>query len=775
MNLPASGAAPVLADICAALRHQPAQLTAAERAALTRVNGLAHIYLHSANRQALDRLTTPIEQIGQVWAHDRASTSRQPWMAKQITVVRNVLLTGMHQQQRAFWDWDEETWTALVTAHREDNRKARLQLVAVGHLVGGHHRLHHRTGASHLTNIADLVFGVDAVQPAVQEVLSTIHKWEGSPKALREAMVPATVDVLLSCGSPRLEDVTDDKLRELVADNRTDGKNRRHGIFKLSRVLAAKGLISEPLTTNHHNRGPRPETLATVPPEWLEWATRWRKLSTHEAGTIRSMFSVILIAGRWSAEKHPEAVSPDRWTRDIAAEYVADTLHAVIGQWAGHNRNRARNGQELSAVGKAQRIDSIRGFFADLIEWEWITPRFDPRRVLSLPLSIRAGMGPNPRIIDDASWAKLMAAGLTITADDLDAYGTPAAQASGWHRNYYPIEMIRALVGVWLFAGLRVDEIRRLELDCVTWDQATDDTTGERFRMCLLRIPQNKTSGAFTKPVDPLVGELIEAWQAVRPPQPDIADRKTGRLRPHLFCFRAQLVGKSYLNEKLIPILCRKAGIPETDSRGALTSHRARATIATQLLNAREPLSLADLQQWLGHKHASSTRHYAAILQRTLTAAYRKADYFSRNVRTIQVLIDREAILTGTAADGGEPWKYYDLGDGYCSYDFFAKCPHRLACARCPFYVPKDSRRGQLLAVKDGIQQMLEQLDLTEEEREALEGDREAVAALIDRLADIPTPAGPTPAQLGAPQAFIPLTALTGGPASPAPSDPEQV
>jgi hypothetical protein len=205
-------------------------------------------------------------------------------------------------------------------------------------------------------------------------------------------------------------------------------------------------------------------------------------------------------------------------------------------------------------------------------------------------------------------------------------------------------------------------------------------------------------------------------------------------------------------------VLCAKAGIPEADSRGALTSHRARATIATQLLNAREPLSLADLQQWLGHKHASSTRHYAAILQRTLTAAYRKADYFARNVRTIQVLIDREAILTGAAA-GGEPWKGYDLGDGYCSYDFFAKCPRRLACARCPFYVPKNSTKGQFLEVKAGIEQMLEQLDLTDDEREALEGDRDAVAALVEKLADVPTPAGPTPNQLG--HAPIPVTLAT--------------
>jgi hypothetical protein len=221
------------------------------------------------------------------------------------------------------------------------------------------------------------------------------------------------------------------------------------------------------------------------------------------------------------------------------------------------------------------------------------------------------------------------------------------------------------------------------------------------------------------------------AWQHVRPSQPLLQDRKTGQHREFLFCVRGQLVGGAYLNDHLIPALCRKAGIPEADSRGALTSHRARATIATQLLNAPEPLSLADLQQWPGHKHPSSTRQYAAILQRKLTAAYHKADYFARNLPTIQVLIDRDTILTGAAAAGGQPWKYYDLGEGWCTYNFFAKCPHRLACARCPFYLPKESHRGQLLAVKDGIQPMLEELQHTDEERAALEGDRDAVAALL--------------------------------------------
>ncbi|MFF7788089.1 hypothetical protein [Streptomyces sp. NPDC007991] len=109
------------------------------------------------------------------------------------------------------------------------------------------------------------------------------------------------------------------------------------------------------------------------------------------------------MAGRWAAEKHPEATNPQAWTRDIAAKYIADTMTAVRGQWA--------------------------------IEWERITPRFDPRRTLALPLSVRAGRDPDPRIIDDAAWAKLMAAGLTLTAEDLRAYGTPRAKAAGWHAN----------------------------------------------------------------------------------------------------------------------------------------------------------------------------------------------------------------------------------------------------------------------------------------------------------------------------------------------------
>ena len=66
-----------------------------------------------------------------------------------------------------------------------------------------------------------------------------------------------------------------------------------------------------------------------------------------------------------------------------------------------------------------------------------------------------------------------------------------------------------------------------------------------------------------------------------------------------------------------------------------------------------------------------------------------------------------------------------------------------MACARCDFYLPKPSSEAQLLEAKDGLQRMLVQIPLTDEERAAVEGDQDAVDRLLDRLADTPNTGGP--------------------------------
>jgi hypothetical protein len=92
-------------------------------------------------------------------------------------------------------------------------------------------------------------------------------------------------------------------------------------------------------------------------------------------------------------------------------------------------------------------------------------------------------------------------------------------------------------------------------------------------------------------------------------------------------------------------------------------------------------MTLFELQAWLGHRSPLSTQYYAKILPTTLARAYADAGYFARNVRTIEVLVDRESVQNGTAASGA-PWQYFDLGHGFCTYSFFEQCPHRMAPAR---------------------------------------------------------------------------------------------
>jgi hypothetical protein len=238
------------------------------------------------------------------------------------------------------------------------------------------------------------------------------------------------------------------------------------------------------------------------------------------------------------------------------------------------------------------------------------------------------------------------------------------------------------------------------------------------------------------------------AIHKVRPLQSKLCDPKTGEMVDFLFLNRMRSVGSACLNAYLIPKLCRKAGVPQSDIRGRITSHRARSTIATQLFNAKEPMSLYELQEWLGHRLPSSTQRYAKITPTKLMKSYSDAGYFGRNLRAIEVLIDQEKVRAGVGVE--EAWKFYDLGHGYCTYDFFDQCPHRMACAKCSFYVPKESTAAALLEGKSNLLRMRQEIPLSEAELAALDDGVSALESLLSRLADVPTPAGQTPLQLSA-------------------------
>jgi len=570
-------------------------------------------------------------------------------------------------------------------------------------------------------------------------------------------------DLFVTVGSPRLEEISVELL-EAVHSAAPRASSRRKATFRLARSLHGMGLLPRAILHRPYQH----DAASGVDREWAAWCERWLATSMLAARTRRSIYYGALKAGRWLAENYPDVRSPDRWTRDVGLAYVVAVNNLTIGELSAPSSWHLRpRGKPISANYKARLIGAIRAVLRDAQEWGWCTRRLDPYRVFAISRSIKAQIGPQPRLIADDVWAKLLWAGIHLNAQDLPS--------TGW----YPLTLIRALVVTWLFAGLRSDELVRLRVGCIRWQQPNGSPAAAQRHSpgddaaCLLDVPTHKTGASYTKPVDRLVGDAIAAWEAKRPAQPLHVDAKTAESVALLFCFRGRPVPPRYLNTTLIPALCNKAGVPREDARGRITSHRARTTIATQLYNAKEPMTLFELQAWLGHRSPLSTQYYAKILPTTLTRAYADAGYFARNVRTIEVLIDRESVQRGAAASG-VPWQYFDLGHGHCTYSFFEQCPHRMACARCDFYLPKDSTKGQLLEARNNLQRMLAQIPLTEDEQAAVEDGTNAVERLLDRLRDTPTPAGPTPRELTASANFIPLTQLTA-PLSTAPSGQNSV
>jgi len=667
-----------------------------------------------------------------------------------------LVLARSGQLGTAFWQWTVTDWADLIATGAQEftrpwprsiDHGSRPYILTYGYLLTGFTDLQ-LIGRFQRPVLAWRAFGRDLVQQAVDTVEKVLAGWGYDGNHVDWSGV--VCQLLLINRSPFLSDLSDDLLRRVRSDRLIRGQlaGSLHGVHRALAELGHVEAPPNPRTTSG------PAVMDGAPAGWTELVERWHATSTLTP-LVRGVFRVVLAkAGRWMAAEHPEITGAADWTRQTCAAWVAAVDRMDVGDYIQYTANtRRRAGQPLKPKTKASYLRMTRTFFRDCQEWEWIPRRFDPGTALATPRSVKALIGPDPRVIADDVWAKLLWAGLNLQSDDLTAAVGPT----------YPLELVRAVTLTWLFSGQRSDEIARLRVGCIRWqhDQGAvhrgDAPAAARQTVCLLDVPTHKTGTSFTKPVDPLMGEAIQAWQTVRPGQPKMLDRKTNEQVDFLFATRARRVNKHYINKKIIPMLCGKAGVPTQDVRGNITSHRARSTIASQLYNAKEPMTLFELQAWLGHASPETTQHYAKITPNTLTSAYRDAGYFERNVRAIEVLLDRDAVTSGQAATG-QPWQYYDLGHGLCTYTFFEQCPHRMACAKCDFYTPKDSTKAQLLEAKDNLQRMLVTIPLTDDERDAVDDGQAALDRLLDRLSDVATPAGPTPRQLTAqPGRLLPL------------------
>ena len=691
----------------------------------------------------LDRLLKPINDSLDLF------TSHLPSRSPVIKVI----LKEINVRQTTFWDWKKEDWAEIIDCSYDVFKKKyrvtsciQSNLIAVVYLLCGFdfHRTKNCQVSSYL--IAKKVFGKKYVDDSYIQIIdgySNIGYNRQSYKCQAKAVIS---ELFLAIRVPVIRNLTIDTFQSLK-ENQNLPPYMRTELVSMSFVLFNMGIIKESLSfpSQKGRRFGVEDAKQNVSPQWLEWCQRWHGTSTVSPRTRERTYYDILKVGRWLTDKHPEIKSPEQWTRKLAIKFVADVERMKIGDYV-ENINRAcdKEGKPLSPITKSGFLSGVRRFFRDCQEWEWIPRKFSPERALATPRSIQALIKPNPRVIADDIWAKLLWAGLNLTEKDL-----PKKEIGGYT---YPLTLVHAVAITWLFAGVRNNEIVRLRTGCIRWqkDDVIIPGTSEvvsKDAICYLEIPVNKTSPGYTKPVDRALGEAVETWEKIRPKQQPLLDKKDGSFVEFLFMYRGRKIGQGFINDSIIPILCKKAGVPTKDVKGNITSHRARSTIATQLSTSKEPMTLLELKDWLGHSHVSSTINYTKVTPTKLAKSYQDAEYFKRNLRTVEVLIDQDAITTG-AATNGEPWKYYDLGHGLCTYDFFSQCKHRMACAGCGFYIPKDSSKAQIIEAKSNLERMLQEIPLTEDEEFAVTEGIKALAKLKEKLAEVPTPDGKTPKQL---------------------------
>jgi integrase len=402
--------------------------------------------------------------------------------------------------------------------------------------------------------------------------------------------------------------------------------------------------------------------------------------------------------------------------------------------------------QPLSPAGMNHRLQAMRVFFSTLQRRGYTvdgsyTPKLHltwvPDEAFKTPDDIRAAQQPNPRDIAEDTWFKLIWAACTLSKEHLQ----------GANIFNYPLAYYRAACLIWITAARRSDEVRRLSVGCVRreWAPEMRDAQGMQVEpaeeFCYLRVPTNKLKGEFYVPIPTYVADAIEVWESVRPPnQKPLPDRKTHKPTHYLFQYRNERMGKAFLNDSAIPLLCKLAGVSQTDVVGRITSHRARATTATWM--RKMGMAPADIGKLLGHTNpARSLPWYMREDKHHLGRAHRKANPLERYVA---------AILDTNAHARSEPGVFYYLADGtdgrprMCGNPHFSRCIHQMMCQECEAFI--DSELAEVIEKREGALIISVPIPLPPQMVDELNEQDEAGDSIAARLAAFPPPTLPSPA-----------------------------
>ena len=242
----------------------------------------------------------------------------------------------------------------------------------------------------------------------------------------------------------------------------------------------------------------------------------------------------------------------------------------------------AKRDPPISNSFRRQSIRSVRRFFEDLRQWRW--PGCPPAELIS-----REDFPPAQKYLPRP------------LAPDVDAVLMAALEKEG------DLSCLGLLVA--RRTGLRIGELCRLEVDCLTEDPQGNFS---------LRVPLGKLHSEREIPVDERTAALIKVIRAQRGERPSTTDPETGRSVALLSCNRKGRALEPSRFRKRLKQVASECGIDER-----VYPHRLRHTYATEML--RYGVSLPGVMKLLGHTTLKMTLRYVEITNVDLGRDYLRA------------------------------------------------------------------------------------------------------------------------------------------------------
>ena len=408
-----------------------------------------------------------------------------------------------------------------------------------------------------------------------------------SEHIIKRAAERVAVRLLIQTGRP-LTELTGADLDALAAAlracaeakaNASSWANDRGLVCAAHRVLFHLGVLADPPADPRRRPGLGGHYSGVAEPlrgQLLAYCTQ--AAATRAPATVKAIASHLAGFGRFLSRADPPL-----------SDLAALDRRAHVEPWlAALAQARHPDGRAHSIGHQRGQILTVRQFLADITEWGW--PAAPPRPVI-FARDVPPAPHPLPRYLPPDADRRLLAALEQLSASAPSPLARLHADA---------LLLTRA-------TGLRLGELRDLELDCV------HEITGHG---AWLKVPLGKLGTERMVPLDDEVLVVLDRIAARRTPGRALPHPRTHRPTEFLLIHQGRRISAQALREQL-------ARTAQTTGLGKITPHALRHTYATALVNAG--VSLQALMQLLGHVSAAMSLRYGRLFDTTVREEYERA------------------------------------------------------------------------------------------------------------------------------------------------------